>query len=129
MGLVHTRAGPGGAITRSGGKVVVLCYPLFVLPASAFLLDLAIPLLGCEALVCWICVSAARVDVFVIVAPDPSCEQLKNFWDLSVTLRNLSLTFTKFDTAPSFFQCQIQRAECHIDFVYESGKTRLSVSV
>ena len=71
MGLAHTRAGPGGAITRSGGKVVVLCYPLFVLPASAFLLDLSIPLLGCEALVCWICVSAARVDMFVIVAPDP----------------------------------------------------------
>ena len=26
MGLAHTRAGPGGAIARSGGKVVVLCY-------------------------------------------------------------------------------------------------------
>ena len=49
MGLAHTRAGPGGAIARSGGKVVVLCYPLFVLPASAFLLDLSISLLGYEA--------------------------------------------------------------------------------
>ena len=76
MGLAHTRAGPGGAITRSGGKVVVLCYPLFVLPTSALLLDLSISLLGYEALVCWICVSAARVDMFVIVAPDPSCESL-----------------------------------------------------
>ena len=74
MGLAHTRAGPGGAIARSGGKVVVLCYPLLVLPASAVLLDLSISLLGYEALVCWICVSAARVDMFVIVAPDPSCE-------------------------------------------------------
>ena len=52
MGLAHTRAGPGGAIARSGGKVVVLCYPLFVLPASAVLLDLSISLLGYEALVC-----------------------------------------------------------------------------
>ena len=59
---------------RSGGKVVVLCHPLLVLPASAVLLDLSISLLGYEALVCWICVSAARVDMFVIVAPDPSCE-------------------------------------------------------
>ena len=50
MGLAHTRAGPGGAIARSGGKVVVLCYPLFVLPASALLLDLSISLLGYEAL-------------------------------------------------------------------------------
>ena len=74
MGLVHTRAGPGGAIARSGGKVVILRHPLFVLPASAILLDLSISLLGYEALVCWICVSVARVDMFVIVAPDPSCE-------------------------------------------------------
>ena len=50
-------------------------------------------------------------------------QQLKNFWDLSVTLRNLSLTFTKFDTAPSFFQCQIQRAQCHIESRVLSGKT------
>ena len=50
--------------------------------------------------------------------------QLKNFWDLSVTLRNLSLTFTKFDAAPSFFQCQIQRAECHIDFVYKKWQNK-----
>ena len=59
MGLAHTRAGPGGAIARSGGKVVVLCHPLLVFPASAVLLDLSISLLGYEALVCWICVSAA----------------------------------------------------------------------
>ena len=69
MGLAHTRAGPGGAIARSGGKVVVLGHPLFILPASAVFLDLSVSLLGYEALFRRIRVSAARVDVFVIVAP------------------------------------------------------------
>ena len=35
--------------------------------------------------------------------------QLKNFWDLSATLRNLSVTFRKPNAASSSFQCQIQR--------------------
>ena len=57
----------------------MLCYPLFVLPASALLLDLSISLLGYEALFCWICVSAARVDIFVIpvAAPDRRPPELR----------------------------------------------------
>ena len=74
MGLAHTRAGPGGAIASSGHKVVALCHPLFILPAPAVLLDRSVSLLSYEALFRWVRVSAARVDMFVIVAPDPSCE-------------------------------------------------------
>ena len=76
MGLAHTRAGPGGAIARSGGKVVVLCYPLLVLPASAVLLDLSISLLGYEALVCWICVSAG---VPAGARGEPGVEKIRHY--------------------------------------------------
>ena len=54
MGLAHTRTGPGGAVESSGSEVIMLCHPLFVLSASAVLLDQPVSLLGYEALFRWI---------------------------------------------------------------------------